>query len=77
MSYAMMMCVQKDWKKEFDCLWKWTKKYVDGRRRKCWLLCWSVAPDGTKIHMVPLMGRVLWHYFLWKRWVMVKVFLNN
>ena len=28
MSYAMMMCVQRDMKQEFDKLWKWTKKYM-------------------------------------------------
>ena len=28
MSYAMMMCVQRNWRKEFDCLWKWAKKYM-------------------------------------------------
>lgn len=49
MSYAMMMCVQKDMKKEFDCLWKWTKTYMwmnDGPNKG--YFAWSVAPDGTK-----------------------------
>jgi oligosaccharide reducing-end xylanase len=49
MSYAMMMCVQKDWKKEFDRLWNFSKTYM-------WMesgdnsgyFAWSVQPDGTK-----------------------------
>lgn len=49
MSYAMMMCVQRNMKEEFDRLWKWTKKYM-------WLdygvnkgyFAWSVGLDGTK-----------------------------
>ncbi len=28
MSYGMMLCVQLDMKKEFDCLWKWAKTYM-------------------------------------------------
>lgn len=28
MSYGMMMCVQMDWKKEFDRLWKWVYTYM-------------------------------------------------
>ena len=28
MSYGMMMCVQLDMKKEFDCIWKWAKTYM-------------------------------------------------
>ena len=28
MSYAMMMCVQRDMKQEFNKLWKWAKKYM-------------------------------------------------
>lgn len=28
MSYGMMLCVQLDKKKEFDCLWKWAKTYM-------------------------------------------------
>lgn len=28
MSYGMMLCVQLDMKKEFDCIWKWTKTYM-------------------------------------------------
>ena len=49
MSYGMMMCVQNDWKKEFDRLWKFSKTYM-------WMengmnsgyFAWSVQPDGTK-----------------------------
>lgn len=28
MSYAMMMCVQLDWKEQFDRIWKWVKTYM-------------------------------------------------
>lgn len=28
MSYAMMMCVQNDMQKEFNCLWNFVKKYM-------------------------------------------------
>ena len=32
MSYGMMMCVQLDYKKEFDALWKWARNiYVHGK----------------------------------------------
>lgn len=49
MSYAMMMCVQRDWKKEFDKLWNFSKTFM-------WMetgdnsgyFAWSVQPDGTK-----------------------------
>lgn len=49
MSYAMMMCVQRDMKVEFDRLWKWVKTYM-------WLetgwhkgyFAWSVLPTGEK-----------------------------
>lgn len=49
MSYAMMMCVQRNMKAEFDRLWKWAKTYM-------WLstgwnkgyFAWSVLPTGEK-----------------------------
>ncbi|MBH1941549.1 xylanase [Mobilitalea sibirica] len=54
MSYAMMMCVQRDWKKEFDRLWNFSKTYM-------WMesgynsgyFAWSVQPDGTKNALGP------------------------
>ncbi|NLL00925.1 MAG: xylanase [Clostridiales bacterium] len=49
MSYGMMMCVQNDWKKEFDRLWKFSKTYMwmeDGVNSG--YFAWSVQPDGTK-----------------------------
>ncbi|NLO08943.1 MAG: xylanase [Clostridiales bacterium] len=49
MSYGMMMCVQYDWKKEFDRLWKFSKTYMwmeDGINSG--YFAWSVQPDGTK-----------------------------
>lgn len=49
MSYAMMMCVQRNMKKEFDKLWKWTKKYMymDHGWSKGYF-AWSVNLDGKK-----------------------------
>lgn len=49
MSYAMMMCVQLDKKKEFDAVWKWVKTYMymeEGFNKG--YFAWSVQPDGTK-----------------------------
>ena len=49
MSYGMMMCVQYDWKKEFDRLWKFSKTYMwmeDGVNSG--YFAWSVQPDGSK-----------------------------
>jgi oligosaccharide reducing-end xylanase len=49
MSYGMMMCVQNDWKEEFDRLWKYSKTYMwmeDGYNSG--YFAWSVQPDGTK-----------------------------
>lgn len=48
-SYGMMMCVQLDHKKEFDCLWKWAKTmmYMKEGPQKGYF-AWSVATDGTK-----------------------------
>lgn len=49
MSYGMMMCVQTDHKKEFDCLWKWTKTYMYMNQGvNSGYFAWSVAPDGSK-----------------------------
>lgn len=49
MSYGMMMCVQRGWKKEFDKLWKFAKTFM-------WMetgdnsgyFAWSVQTNGTK-----------------------------
>lgn len=49
MSYGMMLCVQLDMKKEFDCLWKWAKTYMymaEGENEG--YFAWSCAIDGTK-----------------------------
>ncbi len=49
MSYGMMMCVQKDWKKEFDRLWKFAKTFMwmeDGENSG--YFAWSVQTNGTK-----------------------------
>lgn len=49
MSYGMMMCVQRNWKKEFDRLWKFAKTFMwmeDGVNSG--YFAWSVQTDGTK-----------------------------
>jgi oligosaccharide reducing-end xylanase len=49
MSYGMMMCVQRDWKKEFDRLWKFAKTFMwmeDGENSG--YFAWSVQVNGTK-----------------------------
>lgn len=49
MSYAMMMCVQRNMKKEFDKLWKWVKTYMwmqEGIHKG--YFAWSVDPSGKK-----------------------------
>lgn len=49
MSYGMMMCVQRDWKKEFDKLWKFSKTFMwmeDGVNSG--YFAWSVQLDGTR-----------------------------
>ncbi len=49
MSYGMMMCVQNNWKKEFDRLWKFSRTYMwieDGDNSG--YFAWSVQPDGSK-----------------------------
>ena len=49
MSYAMMMCVQRNMKKEFDKLWKFAKTYMwmDSGWNKGYF-AWSVQPSGIK-----------------------------
>lgn len=54
MSYGMMMCVQNNWKKEFDRLWKFAKTYMwmeDGINSG--YFAWSVQPDGRKNSLGP------------------------
>ena len=49
MSYGMMMCVQLNHKKEFDCLWNWARTYMyleEGENAG--YFAWSVSPDGIK-----------------------------
>lgn len=49
MSYAMMMCVQRDMKEEFDRLWKWTKTYMYmGEGFNKGYFAWSVKLNGEK-----------------------------
>lgn len=49
MSYAMMMCVQRNMKKEFDKLWRFAKRYmwIDSGSNKGYF-AWSVNPNGKK-----------------------------
>lgn len=49
MSYAMMMCVQNNMKKEFDKLWKWVKTFMymkEGIHKG--YFAWSVSREGIK-----------------------------
>ena len=49
MSYAMMIFVQLDMKREFDRIWKWTKTYMyleEGENKG--YFAWSVDPSGKK-----------------------------
>lgn len=49
MSYGMMMCVQMDWKEEFDRFWKWAKTYMynpDGKN--VGYFGWSCKTNGER-----------------------------
>lgn len=49
MSYGMMLCVQMDWKKEFDRIWKWAKTYMwmeEGENEG--YFAWSCQTNGEK-----------------------------
>lgn len=49
MSYGMMMCVQMDWKEEFDRIWKWTKTYMylsEGKNKG--YFGWSCKTNGER-----------------------------
>ena len=49
MSYGMMLCVQMDWKEEFDCFWKWAKTYMYNTEGKFkGYFGWSCTLDGRK-----------------------------
>lgn len=49
MSYGMMMCVQLNHKKEFDCLWNWARTYMYLKEgENAGYFAWSVSPDGIK-----------------------------
>lgn len=49
MSYGMMMCVQRDMKKEFDSLWNFAKKYMYLEEGvNAGYFAWSVSPGGIK-----------------------------
>ena len=54
MSYGMMICVQMNKKKEFDCLWKWAKtcmQHTDGEYKG--YFAWKMKTNGTKIDNTP------------------------
>ena len=49
MSYGMMICVQRNMQKEFNCLWKWTKTYMwhsEGDNKG--YFAWSASPGGKR-----------------------------
>lgn len=49
MSYGMMLCVQLDWKEEFDRIWKWARTYMyleDGDNEG--YFAWSCKTNGEK-----------------------------
>lgn len=49
MSYGMMLCVQLDWKAEFDRIWKWAKTYMwmeEGENEG--YFAWSCKVNGEK-----------------------------
>lgn len=49
MSYGMMMCVQMDCQKEFNCLWRFAKTYMFMEEgRNAGYFAWSVSTDGRK-----------------------------
>lgn len=66
MSYGMMLCVQLDWKEEFDRLWKWAKTYMymeEGENEGyfAWSCkingeknAWGPAPDGEEYFAMAL-----------------------
>ncbi|TYQ18210.1 UNVERIFIED_CONTAM: oligosaccharide reducing-end xylanase [Acetivibrio alkalicellulosi] len=73
MSYAMMMCVQRDWKKEFDKLWKWSKTYMWMESgENAGYFAWSVSTDGKKNSYGPAPDGEEYFamalFFAWKRW---------
>ena len=48
MSYGMMICVQMDKQKEFDCLWKWAKTYMQHKSGEHeGYFAWQMNTDGT------------------------------
>lgn len=49
MSYGMMICVQLDWKEEFDRIWKWARTYMyleEGENEG--YFAWSCRTNGEK-----------------------------
>ena len=54
MSYGMMICVQMNKKKEFDCLWKWAKTYMQHTSGEYeGYFAWKMKTNGTKIDNTP------------------------
>jgi len=50
MSYGMMIAVQMDKKKEFDCLWKWANTYMQHKSEKRkYYFAWHCRDDGSVI----------------------------
>ena len=54
MSYGMMICVQMDKQKEFDCLWKWAKTYMQHKSGEHeGYFAWQMNTDGTIKSNIP------------------------
>ena len=54
MSYGMMICVQMNKKKEFDCLWKWAKTYMQHTSGEYkGYFAWQMRTDGSKMSNTP------------------------
>ncbi|HQJ74937.1 MAG TPA: glycosyl hydrolase family 8 [Bacteroidota bacterium] len=52
MSYGMMIAVQMNKKKEFDCLWKWAKTYMQhSTPDRMGYFAWHCKTDGTKLDL--------------------------
>jgi oligosaccharide reducing-end xylanase len=50
MSYGLMITVQLDKKKEFDCLWKWAKTYMQHKKgQREGYLAWQLKTNGEVI----------------------------
>jgi oligosaccharide reducing-end xylanase len=73
MSYAMMIGVQLDKKKEFDRLWAWAKKYMyQSEEPYKGYFAWHCKDDGTQLDANPASDGEIWFatalFFASARW---------